>query len=648
MQKRQPHIKKGGDFKDLVTKSTIFADKTLLIKEVIDDHATVIWITMPQRWGKSVNLDMLKRFLERPVAEKGHILDDHTTTHNYKLFAGGEINIKDGFIVKQIKTLPLKISHIPTVWNRFGQFPVISIDLSQCKGENTVTVQEKIKMELRKCFQQHHYLQTSIHLDPLDKQEIHRYTGTMSSRRLGDQQIRKGLRFLSEMLYRHYDQKVWIFVDEYDTIFNNPYKIWSGDITTQMLYSLFKEIYTMTLKDNPYLEKAILTGSHYVVQSDLLADIDHVMRYSLTDYKYAQYYGLEQEEINEFVQHFNLDDAKVKQLETWYGGYKIHQSNGDKYHTDRIVKKYNTWSVINYLNNHDSVAKSYLEPSRYFDFIRKIFKHPQIEEKVRRLLKNGEICFKRIEKFSIHHLKALRAMISLGDHHEITEDGFRVLCSYLFKIGYLTLGTEHDCYVLPNHEIKYELSKEVVQYYRRKYNIDHRKVIEITNTLDRVFGRTSDYMKEEKYTDEKKYIREILCNQFRSQFEGLIKEWKILHKNSKETEGIIGNKDVMQSVLSCITSHPVYTIFGTSIYTKKNHSDALGRTGILLKRKGKGMIVEVTYDSDAKTALNQAKDSESLTKDLSKQIYVGINISSKKEVTLEVELRVSEQDDYHV
>ena len=124
----KPLIYSGGDFSELVKESSIFVDKSLFIKEIIENGNEVTLITMPRRWGKSLNLDMLKRFLAVQIDEETGSVIPHTQTHNYKLFAGGEVDL--GLLSGKTKTLKqLKIAeHKDIIFDYQGQFPVIFID----------------------------------------------------------------------------------------------------------------------------------------------------------------------------------------------------------------------------------------------------------------------------------------------------------------------------------------------------------------------------------------------------------------------------------------------------------------------------------------------------------------------------------------
>ena len=307
-----PRIKRDGDFKDLVTQSTIFADKSLFIKDVIEDSDTVLLLAMPRRWGKTVNLDMLRRFLEIPVDDNGKVIDGIATA-NYQIFRkecalqpdGGKSLLKvsqsrilvqnleeDVFDRQEVDALELQ-----------GTYPVIYIDFKSCKSDSFDTVRKGVKRVLNSCFKQYRYLGKSDKLDGEEQKKIKRYVGVISSEGLNDDEIKSGLKFLSQMLYQHYNKKkAWILIDEYDAVANVAYRKFNTDNLDKTI-ELFAGIYEDALKGNPYLEKGVLTGVQYIAQSGMLSGLNNLGKFNFTDAKYAQHYGLDQSEVDRFFGH---------------------------------------------------------------------------------------------------------------------------------------------------------------------------------------------------------------------------------------------------------------------------------------------------------------------------------------------------------
>jgi Predicted AAA-ATPase len=247
-----PNIKvNASNFKDLVMQSTIFADKTLFIKTVMEDPSTCLLITMPPRWGKTVNLHMLQIFLEISLDTNGVPLS-REYTDNYKLFAGGVINDS---ILGNVNLSSLKIASA-TLFNRRnaidvqGIFPVISIDFKNCKCNNYNTIKEHVTALVSECFHRHAYLQDSCMLNRIQRDIFEQILNNKRKNFV----VENALRFLCELLHDHHRKKVWILIDEYDTVLNTVYQdpyFSAADLTLTAF--LFTGLFGTSLKSNSYL-----------------------------------------------------------------------------------------------------------------------------------------------------------------------------------------------------------------------------------------------------------------------------------------------------------------------------------------------------------------------------------------------------------
>ncbi|WP_342269619.1 AAA family ATPase, partial [Rickettsia endosymbiont of Orchestes rusci] len=209
------------DFKTLLLNSDIFVDKSLMIKELLEDSGEVILITRPRRWGKSLNMNMLQKFFEVEIDEVGTVLSEEIKV-NHKLFIGGEVDLGFGEY-KDLK--PLKIATIASAMNRQGQFPVILLNLKDVKGSSYKEIEKGVEKQVVKLFINHRYLKKyyvvsdNDLLDGIQKKQLERYyTGEFTL-----EDIKDALRFLSELLFKHFNQKVYILIDEYDTPINGAY-----------------------------------------------------------------------------------------------------------------------------------------------------------------------------------------------------------------------------------------------------------------------------------------------------------------------------------------------------------------------------------------------------------------------------------------
>jgi hypothetical protein len=474
-----------GDFKDLVTQCTIFADKSLFIKDVIEDGGTALLLAMPRRWGKTVNLDMLRRFLEIPVDDNGENIDK-LCTDNYKLFAGGRVDVGIG---GEIMLSPLKISDAilfgkTKASNVQGTYPVIHVDFKNCKSDCFDTAREGVKTVLNSCFIQHRYLEKSDHLDEEAKEKFKRYVGDVSSKGLSDNEIICGLLFLSEMLYRHYGKKkVWILIDEYDAVANVAYRKFNTD-DLDKTFELFAGIYENALKGNPWLEKGVLTGVLYIALSGMTSGLNNLCKFNVNDAKYAQYYGLDQGEVDLFFNHFEVPKPLGDKAKSFYNGYQVPKYNGNSVTSSReLVSKYNIWSIVSYLKGGEfSHFKSHWEESGNIDFLDELLTKREVRDEVEKLVDGVCISFNREDTFSADDFKQLKNMI--GGNKEISPRGLDLLFSYLFIEGYLTIDSHSQySYRLPNMEINYEMGKRLIKYFETIFTIDPATIQRFTNAL---------------------------------------------------------------------------------------------------------------------------------------------------------------------
>lgn len=290
----KPSIYVGGNFEELVKKSSIFVDKSLFIKEIIESEDKVTLITMPRRWGKSLNLDMLKWFLSVEVVdEKTGSTIPNSETDNYKLFAGGNLDMGFG----RIKNLEkLNIASDEYCMRHQGQFPVIFIDFKDCKNEDGFAkIEEAVRANIIDLFLDFGYLGTINETYKGDLTIKDRYKMLLNEMRDG-KDLGNSIRDLSRLLHKYHRQKVWILIDEYDAAANEAYRKFDNDETEKVI-KLFRKIFESSLKGNDSLAKGVITGVQFIVKSGMLSGLNNIAKYSIQNYKYSQYYGINKEEM---------------------------------------------------------------------------------------------------------------------------------------------------------------------------------------------------------------------------------------------------------------------------------------------------------------------------------------------------------------
>jgi hypothetical protein len=614
----------GGDFADVVTGSSIYVDKSLFVKEIIEDSSKVILITMPRRWGKSLNLDTLKRFLS--IEEQ----NQEQKEFNKKLFAGGVIDLGG---VKGIKIIePSKISKDSTNYLNLeqGKYPVIFIDFKDCKASNLQGVATKLRDQIVKTIKQFSYLfndAQSYENTTVSKS----YDALLTKTSNGD--FSTAIKELTELLHTHHGKKVWILIDEYDAAANKAYLEFNEEEAKQVS-ELFRSIFESALKGNEHLEKGVMTGVQYIVKSGMLSGLNNLSKYNVTSTKYSKYYGINQEEMNLLIEHFEIDESKASRIKDWYNGYK---SNIGTVEEPIFIDKYNIWSVVNYLNNQREGFKSYWENSSLGAVInKKILKNSAIKNIVEGLINDNHLVLGNlINDFSINDFETLKNIVNRHDQIEIKQDGVDLLFSYLFITGYLTNKSTTNEYALPNKEIRTEFETKLKDYYNQLFNISPAKFNELTQELSVIFSE-----------QDNEKISNILTTSFAPKLEALIKGLQVYKDEGLTVNGVFGNEDLMHSLLNNIAIQIVNAKFASERYTTKPDGTK-GRADIVLEKNGKGVVIEMKYKGTANDALEQAKGYAKLVEDTNIQVFIGCNITDQQEVFLSGDIIVDGKDPIH-
>ncbi len=287
------------DFAALINSKATYIDKTLLIKEIFEDLSGVLLFPRPRRFGKTLNMMMLKYFLDSRGPESRHLFDQ------------------------------LAISKHPEIMAHQGKYPVIFISLKEIKADNFSLALEKIAIALQRLFMQFQDLQPKLsEIENLQFEGIVRKTAS-------EAELSNALLLLSRCLERIYAQKVWILIDEYDTPIHEA---WTHDYYDKMK-SFMQGFLGSALKDNTAGYKSILTGILRVSKEGMFSDLNNLMVYSMLSSFYGQYFGFTEEEVDHICSLAGLSDQR-EEVRTWYNGYKF----GD-------LNIYNPWSIINFAKN---------------------------------------------------------------------------------------------------------------------------------------------------------------------------------------------------------------------------------------------------------------------------------------------------------
>ena len=397
------------DFKGLRVRNNYYIDKTMYIKNIIDNESRVVLVTRPRRFGKTLNMSMLKYYF------------DCTKTDNQELF-------KDLEIMEQGEEYTSKL----------GYYPVIYITLKDVQDRNYESMLLDMKTAMLNMYKEHMYLLKSDEIFDFEKDRIM----DILYCREDENVLKNSVRDLSEYLSRYYNKPVILLVDEYDVPLQNAYV----EGYYEEAVKFFKTFYGVTFKDNPYLEKTVLTGVSRVAKESIFSGANNFDVYTVLDNEFADDFGITEEEMDKVIEDFEIQDEK-EEIKSWYDGYKIGEVEGI----------YNPWSILNYLNKKELMP--YWINTSSNDLIKLILKNSTtVKEKIERLLK-GE---------------AIEVKINLETVIVGIEENEDNIWGLLLGTGYLkvveTVDITEGIYKvkLPNYEIKFLFQQIIDDWFRNK------------------------------------------------------------------------------------------------------------------------------------------------------------------------------------
>ena len=288
------------DFASLREQNSFYIDKTDLIRAWWESQDDITLITRPRRFGKTLNMDMLKCFFSNQYADRGDLFEGLSIWNEEK-------------------------------WRGLqGTYPVLFLSFAAVKADQLSEAKKQINMQIARLYEEHRYL---LDGDLLSENEKAMYRNV--SMYMEDAESSFSINLLCQYLHRYYGKKVIVLLDEYDTPMQEAYVHGYWDAFTSFLRSLFNA----TFKSNPYLERAVLTGITRVSNQSIFSDLNNLNVITTTSDEYATYFGFTEREVFQALEEFGLADKKelVKQ---WYDGFTFGS------HTDI----YNPWSITNYLD----------------------------------------------------------------------------------------------------------------------------------------------------------------------------------------------------------------------------------------------------------------------------------------------------------
>lgn len=393
------------DFK-LATIGYYYVDKTLMIRDFLDKKPMVSLFTRPRRFGKTLNMDMLRVFFEKTNEDTSVYFKDK------QIWQCGDYYTKHQ-----------------------GQYPVIFLTFKDVKSMTWEETFQKIRRLISLEFIRHNELETSSVLTAYEKGQYH-----LLAKDSGDEvDCQMGLQLLSLLLHKHYGRECIIIIDEYDT------PIQQGHTCNfyPEIVNFMRNFFSGGLKDNPHLAFGFLTGILRVAKESIFSGMNNLKTYSILDDGYSSYFGFTEKEVKDMLRYYGKDD-KYNELSEWYDGYRFGNT-----------EIFNPWSVINYISDN-CFPKAFWQSTGSNEIIGEIIQAatPEITKDLYKLL-----CGEKIA-----------AYIDTGVIYPEVQNNPYSIYSFLLVAGYLKVANIYPqsdgnfmCDVaIPNKEITFVYEKEVL------------------------------------------------------------------------------------------------------------------------------------------------------------------------------------------
>lgn len=403
------------DFKEIVTENYYYVDKSLFIKEIIEDGAKVILLPRPRRFGKTLNMSMLKYFYEKTEEDNGKLFKE------------------------------LEISKDSEIMSKQGKYPMIYLTFKDEKYSTWEDCRRGIKILISNLYNEHKYLLEGDTLNKYEKQ----YFDNIWSKKDDIVELSKSLSELSRYLYEYHKTKAVILIDEYDVpiqagFLNNYY---------DEIIEFMRNFLSGGLKDNIYLEKAILTGILRVSKESIFSGLNNLQVSTIMSDSYADCFGFVEAEVQNILKD-NEIEYEINEIRKWYNGYIFGS---------QVI--YNPWSILNYVKNYKEGLKSYWVNTSSNELVKNL------------LTKGGETIKNELEALvrGEEIVKIINEDIVMNEIDRSTEN----VWSFLLFSGYLKvvkkeLKNARLCCNLkiPNLEVNYVYEEIILSWFNESISND--------------------------------------------------------------------------------------------------------------------------------------------------------------------------------
>ena len=411
------------NFEDIVKSDYYYVDKTIFIKELLDLKGKVNLFTRPRRFGKTLNLSMLRYFFE----DTG---DMEMNSENKELFQG-------------LKIMDAGESYT----SQMGMYPVINLTLKSAKQEDFETAYYMMQTGIAAEFLRHRGM-VEKGKEKLSPKEYERYMD-IAEERADEKEVRNSLQLFCRCMHEITGKNTVILIDEYDVPLENSYFRGFYDKMVGFIRSLFES----ALKTNDYLQFAVITGCLRISKENIFTGLNHLNIVSILDKKYSEHFGFTEPEVLQMMSYYNVE-SRISSMKEWYDGYLFGNT-----------EVYNPWSVIKFLYDLYSDVNAFPRPywinTSSNDIIKDLIAKADRETKrqIETLLRGETL------DIQVHEEVTYGDMESRGEY----------LWNFLYFTGYLTKEEEYfkesSIYLkarIPNTEVKTIYQTTILGWMRQK------------------------------------------------------------------------------------------------------------------------------------------------------------------------------------
>ena len=404
------------DFKEIREDGSLFIDKTYFIRDIIDDNSKVLLFPRPRRFGKTLNMSMLRYYFD-------NTLDSKYMFDGLKIMTYGEKYL-----------------------NEMNKYPIISLTLKECKKGTYDEFIVKMKTIIFELYSNYKFLLESDKIEKVHKDYFQRCMNKEE-----EVELSLAIYNLSYMLEKYYNRQVIVLLDEYDAPIIESY--------IQGYYkeciSFMRDVFSSTFKGNLSLKKGVITGILRVSKEGMFSGANNINIYNITDYKFSNSFGFTEEEVQKVLKEYEISD-KYPDVKTWYDGYNFSGNT-----------IYNPWSIIKYLDDSEHLLKVYWANTGGTDLLRKLI-----------YSKNNEALLEEYHKLLETNM-VNNVNLDLEMDLKSLDNDRNTIWTLFMLAGYLTVDgndVENVTLRIPNKEIKKNLTNICINWFNK--NISNSNYIE--------------------------------------------------------------------------------------------------------------------------------------------------------------------------